>query len=359
MSAALGGRVVFRSRYAHGAFHSSIATPVSDGGVLLGALLLQEEDEAHADSIRAVQKHLGILSLVIAAATLLSGSLFVQRMTSRLRSLIASMRTVAKGDYHFRHVSRGRDEISRLGTEFNALTERLESNEEERRRFVADASHELKTPLAAIRLLSDSILHNRGIAADTAREFVADIAEETKRLQKTTEKLLLLSRLDGREEAAPVALELAAAARDVLDSLHAFAREKNVTLRTELEPGCVVLAPRESVEHILYNLVDNAVKYNVPDGSVLVSLRAEGSEAVLTVADTGIGIPEKERAKIFDRFYRVDKARSREGGGSGLGLSIVHDAVLALGGDVRVEPNTPRGTRFIVRLPRLSQERTT
>ena len=110
--------------------------------------------------------------------------------------------------------------------------------------------------------------------------------------------------------------------------------------------------------HIIFNLMENAVKYNVPDGSVTVTLRSGEEKISLTVADTGIGIPEEDRLNIFSRFYRVDKARSREAGGSGLGLSIVHDAVQAHGGSIAVGQNKPRGSIFIVSFPRPTSEET-
>lgn len=350
---ALGGRVVFRSRFTRGAFRSSVSMPLSGNNGLTGVLLLLEEDEAHAEAIRAVQEQIATLSVVIAAVALFSGFFFVQRMTKRLRALAASMRSVAAGDYRSRHSVTGEDEISALGTEFNALTARLERTETERQRFVADASHELKTPLATIRLLSDSILTNPDVDRNMMLEFVADIAEENSRLTRTTEKLLALSRLDSRESSAPELIDLAPMVRDALASMQPLAWEKQVSLAESLEDGCRLLGSRDDVDHILYNLIDNAVKYNVPGGEVRVTLRALDSELELAVEDTGIGIPEADLPYVFERFYRVDKARSREAGGSGLGLSIVHDAVLALGGSIRVEPNKPRGTRFVLRFPRV------
>ena len=120
----------------------------------------------------------------------------------------------------------------------------------------------------------------------------------------------------------------------------------------------MVLATVDDMFHIVFNLIENAIKYNVPDGTVNVTLHAAEETVVFTVEDTGVGIPESERFNIFNRFYRVDKARSREAGGSGLGLSIVHDAVRAHGGSIAVGPNQPQGSRFIVSFPCFNIERT-
>ncbi len=355
---ALEGRTVFRSRFSEAAFFSSLAMPMSDQGELAGAVFLQERDTERAEGIWTVQRHLRTLSLAIGAAALVISGLFARLVTRRIATLVSSMRTVAGGDYRYRHTIRGRDEISELGEELNQLTERLESNENERRRFVADASHELKTPLAAIRLLSDSIVQSEGMDADTMREFVSDIGEEAKRLQRTTEKLLTLSRFDDKVSFVPEPVDLKQTALDTLTLLSPLAQEKRVRLRSELADGCVVMGSRDDTGHILYNLIENAIKYNVPEGSVTVRLSAGETQVTLCVEDTGIGIPEADRPYIFDRFYRVDKARSREAGGSGLGLSIVHDAVLAHGGSITVGQNKPQGTVFTVRFPRPTSEET-
>ena len=355
---ALSGKAVFRSRFGESAFLSSITMPVNGKGVLAGAVYLQERDTERAEGIRAVQGRLRTLSLTIGAVALLVAALFVLLLTRRLQALVRSMHTVASGDYHYRHVISGRDELGKLGEELNRLTEQMDRTESERRRFVADASHELKTPLASIRLLSDSIAQNEQMDPGTMREFVSDIGGEAQRLQRTTEKLLDLSRLDDKVQFVPEPVDLKQAALDAIASLRPLAQEKRVRLRSELEEGCVVMGSRDDMARILFNLVENAIKYNVPEGSVLLRLYGREQQVILSVEDTGIGIPEADRPYIFDRFYRVDKARSREAGGSGLGLSIVHDAVLAQGGSITVGQNKPQGSVFMLSFPRPSAEET-
>ena len=190
------------------------------------------------------------------------------------------------------------------------------------------------------------------------REFAADIGHEAERLQRTTEKLLDLSRLDDDVQVIDEPVDIKQTAVDALAVLRPLAAEKGVKIRCELEDGCVVMANTDDMFHIVFNLMENAVKYNVPDGSVLVKTALEDDRVVLSVSDTGIGIPEEDRLNIFARFYRVDKARSRASGGSGLGLSIVHDAVLAHGGTIAVGQNKPQGSVFIVSFPRPTSEET-
>ena len=354
----LEGKTVFRSSFSEDAFNSSVAMPLSANGALTGAVYLSEHDAERAEIILGFQHRIRAASLGIGALALVLAFLFVFFLLQRIQALVRSMHVVADGDYSYRHKNRGRDEITELGKEFNLLTERLQTTEEQRRRFVSDASHELKTPLASIRLLADSIVHNDNIDAGTMREFVTDIGNEAMRLQRTTEKLLDLSRLDDKVSAPAEPVDLKKVVLDSLTPLRPLAQEKGVALETELEDGCVVLATEDDLFHVVFNLVENAVKYNVPQGSVGIRLQGDERNVSLTVSDTGIGIPEEDRQNIFSRFYRVDKARSREAGGSGLGLSIVHDAVLAHGGSITVGQNHPQGSVFCVTFPRPTTEET-
>lgn len=355
---ALDSKIVFRSDFIDGAFSSSFAMPMSYQGLVTGAVYLLEHDTQRAEIILSVQGRVRAVSLVIGAAALVLAGFFAFIIMQRLRELVQSMRIVASGDYSYRHVIRGRDEISELGNEFNLLTERLQTTERQRRRFVSDASHELKTPLASIRLLADSIVQNEGMDQGTVREFVTDIGNEAQRLQRTTEKLLDLSRLDDDVQVVPEPVDMKQVSLDALVMLRPLAAERNVRVRSSLEDGCVVMATVDDMFHIIFNLVENAVKYNVSGGSVQLTLRNCEDSVLLTVEDTGIGIPEEDRLNIFSRFYRVDKARSRDAGGSGLGLSIVHDAVQAHGGSIAVGQNKPQGSRFIVSFPRPTSEET-
>ncbi|MBQ1575994.1 MAG: HAMP domain-containing histidine kinase [Oscillospiraceae bacterium] len=354
----LGGKSVFRSHFTSEAFSSSCAVPVYSRGNMIGAVYLCEQDYERADLISDIQRSLMRISLIIGAVALLFAGVFTTVLLRRMRELVRSIRIVAGGDYAHRLETSGSDEITELGNEFNHLTARLEDTEKQRRRFVSDASHELKTPLASIRLLSDSIVQSGSMDGETMREFAADIGHEAERLQRTTEKLLDLSRLDDGVQVIPEPVDLKQVTVDALAVLNPLAAEKDVKIRCELSDGCVVMANTDDMFHIVFNLMENAVKYNVPGGSVQVRVNAEEDKILLTVADTGIGIPEEDRLNIFARFYRVDKARSRASGGSGLGLSIVHDAVLAHGGTIAVGQNKPQGSVFVVTFPRPTSEET-
>ena len=358
LNTALRGKTIFRSALYGDGFSSSYSIPVSSQGTLTGAVYIHETDTERGRIIHELQVQIRTVSLLIALAALVMAGLYSRTVLKKLRELSDSMRIVAGGNYRHRMPVSGKDELSELGSEFNMLTERLDDTERQRRRFVSDASHELKTPLASIRLLSDSIVQNENMDTDTMREFVTDIGNEAERLQRTTEKLLDLSRLDDDIQVVPEPVDVKQVTIDVMVLLHPLAAENRVHLHCDLEDGCVVMATSDDMMHILFNLVENAIKYNVPEGTVNILLRGTQESVILTVEDTGIGIPEEESYNIFGRFYRIDKARSREAGGSGLGLSIVHDAVKAHKGTIAVGPNKPQGSRFIVTFPRPSSDET-
>ena len=358
LDTALQSKTVFRSDYDGEAFLSSYAIPISRQGAITGALYLLERDVERAVIIMDVESQIRIISAIIVLTVLALAVIFSSVILRRIHELSNSMRIVAAGDYSHRLQTSGRDELTDLGNEFNSLTQRLDATERERRRFVSDASHELKTPLASIRLLSDSIVQNENMDTETVREFVTDIGNEAERLQRTTEKLLDLSRLDDDIQVMPEPVDVKQVAVDALVLLNPLAKERKIRLRCELEEGCVVMATVDDMFHIIFNLIENAIKYNVDQGGVFVKLEQKDDRVQLTVEDTGIGIPEEDRYNIFTRFYRVDKARSREAGGSGLGLSIVHAAVKAHGGSILVGENKPQGSRFTVSFPKATEEET-
>jgi len=262
---------------------------------------------------------------------------------------------VGEGEYGHRLQPVGRDEMAQLADEFNQLTDRLQTTEEARRRFVSDASHELKTPLASIRLLTDSILQNDSVDMGTVREFVSDIGEEADRLTRISEHLLALTRLDGGPERRREPVELGAVVEKVAHMLTPLAQATGVSLNTRIEPACALLATEDDLYQVAFNLMENAIKYNQAGGRVDVTVRHLGGKASLVVCDTGVGIPPEDMPKIFDRFYRVDKARSRAAGGTGLGLSIVSDTVIRRGGSIWAENVATGGSRFTVTLPSLEQ----
>ena len=229
------------------------------------------------------------------------------------------------------------------------ITER-ETAEQTRREFTANVSHELKTPLTSISGFAE-LLANGMVPPERVGEFAGDIYKESQRLMALVDDIIELSRLE-EETAAPEteSVDLYALAEETLATLRPAAERRDVTLT--LRGGeAVVQGVRTALQELVYNLCDNAVKYNHPGGSVTVTAEKRGGETVLSVADTGIGIAKEEQGRIFERFYRVDASRSAENGGTGLGLSIVKHIVAYHSGEISLESELEKGTTITVKLP--------
>ncbi len=352
---ALRGSVALYSEYKEGAFHSSAAQPVVYRNQIIGGIYVYEYDTQQASLLANLSSTLMSISIGIAALVVMLSMVFSRQLTRRLGSLQAAIRGVREGAYNRRAILSGHDEFTQIAGEFNDLVDRLQETESARRQFVSDASHELKTPLAAIRLLTDSILQNENMDNATAMEFVSDIGQEAERLSRITEDLLRLTRLDSGVAEAAHPVEVAPVLERAVRMLRPVAEEKGVELLIVCISGAAVLATEGELHQILYNLAENAIKYNRPGGRVRVKAEPAEESTVITVEDNGIGIPPEELSNVFKRFYRVDKARSRAAGGTGLGLSIVSDTVSRRGGAIRAENVPGGGTRFIVTMPSLER----
>ena len=349
---ALQGNDVITIDYRDGIMTSRAAAPILSYNSLTGCAYILEYDTDQGQLIHGLQWNIltvtMILTLVVTAFSLFSARAF----TRRLRQIMASMRIIREGDYsHEVHIS-GHDELTVLGQEFNGLTEKLRNSEEERRQFVSDASHELKTPLASIKLLSDSILQN-DMDVETLREFVADIGDEADRLTRMSGKLLSLNKFHPETGSDCEITYFRPTIERVRRMLSTIADMACVELRTEIVTDSSILIMEDDLYQIIFNLVENGIKYNLPGGTLTIRLTRLADKAVLSIRDTGMGIPEASQARIFDRFYRVDKARSRQSGGSGLGLAIVKEMVERNRGAITVSSSDtpPTGTTFKVVFP--------
>lgn len=354
---ALGGKSSFSYEFTSAATKSRASQPIMYRGKNLGAVYIYEYSTEEAELIMALRVNLWKISIGVFLASILLAFLISGFLNGRLRTIVRAIKGVAGGNYGSRIAVRGNDELDELSREFNALADRLQKTEELRQRFVSDASHELKTPLAGIRLLSDSIVQNDNIPPELLREFVVDIGQEAERLTRITEKLLELTRLDVKRHESRNAVDVGQIVNESMKMLRTLAENKNVTVACELEEQCVIWANSDDIHQVVFNLVENAIKYNVADGNVKVLLYLKEGMVHLIIDDTGIGIPEEDLPHIFDRFYRVDKARNSDVGGSGLGLSIVKDTVEKHGGSVEAFRRESGGTRFMVVFPHHEEER--
>jgi signal transduction histidine kinase len=208
----------------------------------------------------------------------------------------------------------------------------------------------LKTPLASIKLLSDSILQN-DMDQDTIREFVGDIGNEADRLNRMSQKLLSLSRIETQADSDCEIVYIAPTVERVIRMLSAIAEKSNISIVVDTANDCPILILEDDLYHIIFNLIENGIKYNAPGGKLTVSIQRDVDNAVVSISDTGYGIPKDSLVHIFERFYRVDKARSRKTGGSGLGLSIVRNMVERNHGTISVQSEVGKGSCFTVTFP--------
>lgn len=243
------------------------------------------------------------------------------------------------------------DELEALSTALNRMIARIEHSFRHINRFSADASHELRTPLTVLRGELEAIAQRPDLALDV-RETIGSALEETERLSKIVESLLAISRLDAGEALMTrERFDLAELVTGTADQMRLLAEDKQIALKCNAPGRVEVEGDPHRLKQIVVNLVDNAIKYTCEGGEVEISTVVVNDTAVFEVTDTGVGIPPESIPHVFERFYRVDKARSRQMGGAGLGLSIVKSICAAHQGRVSVESKEGKGTRFTVELP--------
>ncbi len=348
---ALQGQPAFSWEYQRGQMRSVAAAPVYYEGRLTGSVYLLEIDRHSGQLLYTLQKNIFTVTVLLEFALILFSILYTIGFSKRLREFLHSMRTIQEGDFSHRVDIYGHDEFSILGKEFNYLTERLQISENKRRQFVSDASHELKTPLASIKLLSDSILQN-DMDMQTVREFVSDIGNEADRLTRMTGKLLELTKgQNDPDEVRAEIIYMGPTIQRVVKMLSPLAQTNQITIQTDLTNDAPILIHEDDLYQIAFNLVENGIKYNTPGGKLSISLHRQEKMNILRICDTGIGIPPEAVGHVFERFYRVDKARSRQSGGSGLGLAIVKAMVQRNSGEISLQSTIGKGTTFTVEFP--------
>lgn len=336
--------------------------PVVVSGEQVGAVLVAADIAAVRDAQQDLLRQLALVAGGMAALAVLLGVLLARYLSRPLVRLRAAVSRLARGQLDARVEPGGSSELRDLGQGFNRMAEELGRLDRQRRAFVADASHELRTPIAAIRALAEPLLSDRPLEVAVYKEHLNDIVHECDRAGRLVNSLLELARLDMRAESRSQvgqpadSIDLRRVAAEMVHALEPVAVERGV--RLEMLPGGPVMARADAqlVQAVLGNLVENGIKYTPRGGSVQVAVGTQGTvdagrAAWLKVTDTGIGIPPEHQARIFERFYRVDKARSRATGGAGLGLAIAAEAAARLGGRIQVASEPGKGSEFTLTLP--------
>ncbi|MCC6616071.1 MAG: HAMP domain-containing histidine kinase [Anaerolineae bacterium] len=297
---------------------------------------------------------LGLIFALVAGVSVLATIWVSRSIIQPLYALRESALNLSRGDFSHRVANPEKDEIGQVAQAFNHMAEQVESMLEEQRAFASNTSHELRTPLTTIRLRSEALRHDDSLDDETAKRYVAEIDDEVVHLSTLIEDLTLLSRFDaGRAELGSNQIDLARFAASLNQQMSTAARAKNITLA--LDPPQQTLVVNASLSHLTVafrNLLDNAIKYTPSGGKVEWFFSAGVDAAQVIIKDTGQGIEPEHSARLFERFYRADKARSRDVPGSGLGLALVKSIVEAYGGSVTVDsPGAGQGTTVTVSWP--------
>ena len=317
-----------------------------------GALVFISRIQRLMDALSGVRWKLVQVFIVIAVAALILALFLSQVLTKPITSLSKTMRKMGKGDLSVRVPVQGSGELRELAENYNTMASQLESLDKTRSQFVSNASHELKTPLTTMKVMLETLIYQPDMPADLRLEFMQDMNHEIDRLTGIITDLLTLSQMDqGAENSRKEPVQLSELTEETVRLLRPAAEKRNQRLEEEIEPDLEMMGDRIKLNQILYNLTENALKYTQDGGTIRVSLNREDGELVWRIRDNGVGIPPEDQSHIFERFYRVDKARSRDTGGTGLGLSIVRQLVKLEGGTVSVESEPGKGSVFTVRFP--------
>ncbi len=274
------------------------------------------------------------------------------KMVFPMKKLAFSLRQLADGDLQENVEVKGNFEVESIVESVNHMLADMRSTDQRRQEFVSNVSHELKTPLTSMKVLAESLVDQQGVPEELYQEFLHDINSEIDRENEIITDLLNMVRLDRKEGEMHIAqVSINELLEIIMRRLRPIAKERNIEMIFESFRNVLAEVDEVKMSLVFTNLIENAIKYNKESGKVKVSLNADHRFFYVRVEDTGIGISDDAKKYIFDRFYRVDKARSRETGGTGLGLAIAKSAVMMHKGNIKVSGKEGEGSVFVVRIP--------
>ena len=332
----------------------TVAVPVMDKEKkdVVGAVVMVSALDGVFAPIEDLKDQVSILTLLIALISGLLSFITSSFITKPLKTLMKFVQKITNGQLDQKVDVVGNGEIAELGNAFNHMTKQLQRVEQSRQEFVSNVSHELKTPLSSIKVLTESLMFQEDVPVELYKEFFEDINSEVDRLNSIISDLLTLVRLDQREVPLNIVqINLGDLIQNILKRLAPLAKKKKINLVYESHREIVADIDEVKFTLALTNLVENAIKYTSEGGNVNVILQGDLQDAFITVEDTGIGIAKEEQSKIFERFYRTDKTRNRETGGTGLGLAITYKTIIMHNGSIVVESEEGKGSIFSVQIP--------
>ena len=305
-------------------------------------------------SIRdSMERRIFIFAITLAVLIMVFAIYFSGILTKPLTSVVNSIDRMTDGHNMGEGIAvKGYNEIEKIADSFNHMLNRMQKLENSRQEFESNVSHELKTPITSIKVLADSLIMQEDTPVELYREFLLDITDEIERENKIINDLLSLVKLDKTSGDMHIAaVNINELLEQILKRLTPIAKKQNIEIIYESFRPVIAEVDEVKLSLAISNLIENAIKYNVVDGWVRVSLNADHKYFFIKVSDSGIGIPEDAQDSIFERFYRVDKARSRETGGTGLGLAITKNVIQMHRGAIKVYSKEGEGSTFNVRIP--------
>lgn len=349
-----GNNSVEQMKDADGELIVSAAVPTIKDKVVTGVIYYQASAADASDFMNQIFVTMLMLTLLVSILIGVVSFVMSGIITKPIRDLTEKLSKAAdeEGDYIIEKTTGG--EVGQLIDSFNKMTHQIQKQEEKRQEFVSNASHELKTPLSSIKLISDSLLNVPDAPREMVDEFLTDMNVQVERLTRIVDKLLTLTRMDSASNVSKMEFavtDITELCANITKALRPLAEQKHIELEYNPELTVYSKIERDRMWEAIYNVLDNSIKYTREDGKVTVNLSKDENNVIIEIKDTGIGIASDEIYKIFDRFYRVDKARARETGGTGLGLSIALTAVELHGGNIQVESEEGVGSTFRIIIP--------
>ena len=341
--------------------YMDVAVPIAGNAENAGFVVYIIDNKQTVQNLNDEIFTLILEAVIIGFAISIAITLIISRtLLAPIQGMTKAAEAMADGDFSRKIRVESGDEIGILAKTFNDMAMQIETMLEElkkaeklRREFVANVSHELRTPLTSIRTYAETISDNKGIPQETEEEFLRVIINESDRMTKIVQDLLELSRFDSGNSSMTVEeFSIEQSLRDVHAAIALEARNRSHVFDLELEwklPN--ITGDRARIEQVLMNILSNALKYTPDGGTITISCGSSADSIWVSVEDTGIGIPPEDLERVFDRFYRVEKARSREAGGTGLGLSIAKEIVARHGGGLTVDSTHGVGTTVTMTLP--------
>lgn len=345
-----GGEII--SLYNRKSDYIEVAMPVVSGEDTLGVMLVTFSTEDVMDAVTYVH-YITIIFASIIFIILVTISAYVSKLLIKpIREIERSIENVSEGNLDQKISVKGYKETDSICEAYNKMMEHVKKIDDSRQEFVSNVSHELKTPMTSIKVLADSLLMQEDVPAELYKEFMTDIVAEIDRENDIISDLLTLVKMDKKNTELNIdEVNINEMVERILKRLRPIAAKRNIELVLESFRPVVAQIDEVKLTSAVSNLVENAIKYNVLDGWVHVSINADHKYFYIKVEDSGIGIPKESQDLIFDRFYRVDKTRSRETGGTGLGLAIARNIILMHRGAIKVYSKENEGTTFTMRIP--------